>query len=334
MNLEDFYRVIRNGHVRAQGIVDTVPDPLLVLDQNLTVEAANRAFHETFNVNQDETIGKHLYDLGNGQWDIPELRRLLEDVIPKSTAIIDYEVTHDFPHIGMRTMLLTAHKLHHPDNTSRSLLLSMVDATERRHQEAGKDLLLSELQHRIKNLLALVHAMARQTSVEERSAREYRDAFLGRFDALVRAHEFTFHENKNTSLHEIIHKTLEPYITASSAILIESSSPAILQREQLQPLSLILHELATNAVKYGALSVPQGQIRVRWAPDTVDDGRLRLEWNEIGGPPASPPTSTGFGTRLIGVAAAELGGQPELDYGPNGLRAEIMLDLRPSSEGQ
>jgi PAS domain-containing protein len=140
MNLEDFYRVIRNGHVRAQGIVDTVPDPLLVLDFSLCVETANRAFHEAFKVSQDETIGKHLYELGNRQWDIPVLRHLLEDVIPKSTAIIDYEVTHDFPNIGRRTMLLTAHRLHHPDNISRTLLLSMVDATERRKRETQHDL--------------------------------------------------------------------------------------------------------------------------------------------------------------------------------------------------
>jgi two-component sensor histidine kinase len=333
MNLEDFYRVIRNGHVRAQGIVDTVPDPLLVLDQDLTVEAANRAFHETFNVSRDETIGKHLYELGNGQWDIPDLRRLLEDVIPKSTAIIDYEVTHDFPNLGRRTMLLTAHRLHHPDNVSRTLLLSMVDATERRKREAEKDVLLGELRHRIKNLLALVHAMARQTSVEGRSGEEYRDAFLGRFHALVRAHEFAFSENKNIPLQHVVERTLEPYTSLSSAVLIEPGPPVVLAPGQLQPLSLILHELATNAVKYGALSAPNGQIRVGWTVETDDAQRLRLDWQEVGGPPASAPTSTGFGTRLIQVAAAELGGHPELAYGPEGLKAEILVSLRPSSEG-
>lgn len=333
MNLEDFYRVIRNGHVRAQGIVDTVPDPLLVLDQELTVETANRAFHETFNVSQDETIGKHLYELGNGQWDIPELRRLLEDVIPKSSSIVDYEVTHDFPNLGRRTMLLTAHRLHHPDNISRTLLLSMVDATDRRKQEMEKDVLVGELRHRVKNLLALVQAMARQTSVEGRSGAEYREAFLGRFNALVRAHEFAFSENKDVPLQRVVERTLEPYTGVSSAVLIEPGPPIVLASEQLQPLSLILHELATNAVKYGALSAPNGQIRVRWSFQAEDAQRLRLDWEEVGGPPASAPTSTGFGTRLIQVAAAELGGHPELAYGPAGLKAEILIPLRPSSEG-
>nr|WP_234841269.1 PAS domain-containing protein [Sinorhizobium meliloti] len=100
----------------------------------------------TLKVGRDETIGQHLYELGNG-WDIPELRRLLEEVIPKSTAVVDYEVEHDFPSIGRRTMLVSAHRLFHPDNNSRTLLLSIVDATERRQLEAEKDVLLGELRH-------------------------------------------------------------------------------------------------------------------------------------------------------------------------------------------
>lgn len=333
MNLEDFYRVVRNGHVRAQGIVDTVPAPLLVLDQDLCVETANRAFHEIFNVSQDDTIGKHLYELGNGQWNIPELRRLLEDVIPKSSIVVDYEVEHDFPHLGRRTMLLTAHRLHHPDNIGRTLLLSMVDATERRKHESEKDVLLGELRHRIKNLLALVQAMARQTSVEGRSAQEYRDAFLGRFNALVRAHELAFSENKNLGLREVVERTLEPYAANSPAVVIEPGPQVVLSPKQLQPLSLILHELATNAVKYGALSVASGQIRVKWDLETGGARHLRLRWQEVGGPPPAPPAAAGFGTRLIQVAAAELGGHPDLVYSPVGLNAEIIVPLESSPTG-
>ncbi|WP_367153800.1 PAS domain-containing protein [Mesorhizobium sp.] len=118
MNLEDLYRLLRTGHVQAQGIVDTVPDPLLVLDAGLTVQTANRAFFKTFAVERYQTIGEHLYELGNGQWDIPELRRLLSDVIPRSTAVIDYEVEHEFPGIGRKTMLVTARTLFNPDEMS------------------------------------------------------------------------------------------------------------------------------------------------------------------------------------------------------------------------
>lgn len=329
MDLEDFYRVVRNGHVRAQGIVDTVPDPLLVLDRDLRIEAANCAFYVDFEVTEDETIGKLLYDLGIGQWDIPDLRRLLEDVIPKATAVIDYEVKHEFPHLGQRTMLLTARRLHHPAHASRTLLLSIVDATERRQREAEKDILLGELRHRMKNLLALVQAMARQTSTEGRSGAEYRDDFVGRFNALVRAHEFTFAVDTGVGLHRVIANTLEPYTSLSSALVIEPGAVAVLAAIQAQPLSLILHELATNAVKYGALSVRDGRVGIRWV---IENGGVRLYWQESGGPSASPPVAIGFGTRLIQVAAAELDAHLELHYEPTGLIAEIIIPLRTSSE--
>lgn len=328
MNLEDLYRLMRNEHVRAQGIVDTVPDPLLVLDRSLCIENASRAFYETFKVSRDETIGRCLYELGDGQWDIPELRRLLEDVIPKSTAVVDYEVAHDFPGIGRRTMLVSAHRLFHADNISRTLLLSIVDATVRRKREAEKDLLFRELRHRMKNLLTMVQAMARQTSAEGRSGQEYRDAFLGRFNALMRAHDLAFSEQDETGLHELVKRTLEPYAANPTAVVIEPGPGVALASEQILPFSLILHELATNAVKHGALSAPEGQIRIRWNVEQASGRHLRLWWQERGGPPVRPPASRGFGTRLIEFAAtSELGGQAELNFAPDGLMVEIVAPL-------
>src|SRR5688572_2272693 len=99
---------MRVAHVQAQGIVDTVREPLLVLDGKLCVQAASRSFFETFRVGRDETIGRHLYELGEGQWDVPDLRRLLEEVIPRSAAVEGYEVEHDFPRLGRRSMRLDA----------------------------------------------------------------------------------------------------------------------------------------------------------------------------------------------------------------------------------
>ena len=192
MNMEDLYRLLRAGHVQAQGIVDTVADPLLVLDQGLRVVSASRSFFETFKVDRYETIGQPLHELGDGQWDNPELRRLLGEVIPKSAAVIDYEVEHDFPGLGRRKMLLTARTLHHPDNGSHSMLLSIADITERARQDATKDMLFSELRHRMKNLLGLAQSLARQTATEGRTAEQYRDDFLGRFSALAQAHDLSF----------------------------------------------------------------------------------------------------------------------------------------------
>ena len=181
MNLEDLYRLLRGAHAQAQSIVDTVPlaaagprpRPLRPQRQpRLLPDLQGRARRDP---------RPTPYELGNGQWDIPELRHLLEAVIPKSAAVVDYEVAHDFPNLGRRTMLLTARKLPHPAGSGGTFLLAIEDATERRRHDEEQDLLLDELRHRVKNLLTLVQALAHQTEAAGRTGEEYRDDFLGRF---------------------------------------------------------------------------------------------------------------------------------------------------------
>ena len=118
----------------AQNIVDTVREPLLILDASLRVRSANRAFYQTFHVSAVETENRLIYELGNGQWDIPDLRTLLEDVVPKSSVFNDFELEHTFPVIGRRVMLLNARKLqagHHGE----LLVLAMEDVTARKRAE-------------------------------------------------------------------------------------------------------------------------------------------------------------------------------------------------------
>ncbi len=118
----------------SQDIVDTVREPLLMLDTTLLVHSANRAFYQTFQVTPEETEHHLIYELGNGQWDIPDLRRLLEDVVPKSSVFNDFELVHTFPVIGRRVMLLNARKLK-AGNHGELLVLAMEDVTERRRAE-------------------------------------------------------------------------------------------------------------------------------------------------------------------------------------------------------
>ena len=118
----------------AQNIVDTVREPLLILDTTLRVQSANRAFYQTFHVSPEETVDRLIYQLGNGQWDIPALRTLLEDIVPKSSVFDDFELEHSFPVIGRRVMLLNARKLqagHHGE----LLVLAMEDVTARKRAE-------------------------------------------------------------------------------------------------------------------------------------------------------------------------------------------------------
>jgi signal transduction histidine kinase/CheY-like chemotaxis protein len=119
----------------AQDVVDTVREPLLILDGSLRVHSANRAFYQTFGVVAEETEGQLVYELGNGQWDIPALRTLLEDIVPMSSVFNDFELEHDFPNLGRRVMLLNARKLRQR-NHAELLVLAMEDVTERRRAEA------------------------------------------------------------------------------------------------------------------------------------------------------------------------------------------------------
>ena len=218
MNIEDLYRLLRTSHVQVQGIVDTLTDPLLVLDRALCVQNVNRAFLHTFQVERDEVLGHPVYELGNGAWNAPEFRVPLEEVIPRSRAIIDYEVTRQFPGIGERTMLVNAHQLWHPDHPGTSLLMVFVDATAQHKQNADHAILVGELRHRMKNLLGVVQALARQTVTDGRTGEEYRDAFLGRLNALVKAHELDVSENDGIEVSELIDITLAPYKSGSARI--------------------------------------------------------------------------------------------------------------------
>lgn len=135
----------------AQNIVDTVREPLVILDADLCVRSANRAFYQTFRVSPEETENHHIYELGNGQWDIPALRSLLDDIVPKSSVFNDYELEHDFPTIGRKVMLLNARKLRPGDHTEY-LVLAMEDVTERRRAEA----LLAEIESYAQNIVDTV----------------------------------------------------------------------------------------------------------------------------------------------------------------------------------
>lgn len=118
--------------IAASEIVETVPSALIVLDKNLIITSANRAFYQTFRTSQSETEGSLIYDLGNRQWDIPALRTLLESVIPHRASVEGFEVEHDFLSIGRRTMLVNARKIFSPGDHDGSILLAIEDVSEER----------------------------------------------------------------------------------------------------------------------------------------------------------------------------------------------------------
>ncbi len=131
-------QAIEDAQTLAQAIVNTIHEPFLVLDARLRVVAASRSFYQTFQVDPEHTHGRLLYALGEGQWDIPALRVLLETIIPQDTAMDDFEVSHDFPGLGQRTMLLNARMVIYETSRDTTILLAFTDVTARRAIEREK----------------------------------------------------------------------------------------------------------------------------------------------------------------------------------------------------
>src|SRR5881398_1918143 len=184
----------------ALNIVDTVREPLLILDTTLRVRSANRAFYQTFHVSSEETENRLIYELGNGQWDIPDLRTLLEDVVPKSSVFNDFELEHTFPVIGRRVMLLNARRLqagHHGE----LLVLAMEDVTERRRVEEevakakeaaesanrAKSAFLANMSHEIRTPMNAIIGMTELVLETDLNAeqREYLDLVKKSADSLL-----------------------------------------------------------------------------------------------------------------------------------------------------
>jgi two-component system CheB/CheR fusion protein len=312
-----------------QAIYDTVREPLLVLDPDLRVKSANASFYGAFGVKSEGTEGRLIYDLGDRQWDIPQLREAMGEVLPHNNAFEGFEVEHDFVGLGRRAMLLNGRRL----DDHQMILLAIEDVTERRHREEHQKLLVSELNHRVKNVLATVQSIANQTARTSGSIGAFQQAFSGRIQALGHAHALLTQSNWDGAvMRDVVEEPLRAHETGRDRIRLSGESLA-LKPHAAVALSLVIYEPGTNAVKYGALSTPSGHVDVSWELTRTDRGpEVRLVWREEGGPEAKPPSARGFGLTLIERSIAhELDAGVTFDFRKEGLRCEILMPHDPSS---
>lgn len=201
-----------------------------------------------------------------------------------------------------------------------------VDVTDRKQAEQHQRLLINELNHRVKNTLALVQGIAHQ-SFKDGGTPEAKAAFEGRLEALAATHGLLTNENwQPIPLRKILDDAIAPFRSGQDIFSLAGPDVALPPKAAVT-LALAIHELGTNAAKYGALSTPAGRIRVEW---TIDGGRLSLEWRESGGPVVAPPDRRGFGSRLIERGlAAELRGTATIHFEESGVvcRVDAPLDV-------
>jgi two-component sensor histidine kinase len=202
---------------------------------------------------------------------------------------------------------------------------------ERKQAQKQQSLLIRELHHRVKNTLATVQAVVGATARSASSIDDFYHAFVGRIISLANTHTLLTEAVWQTaSLREIMEKELKPYNDARGGRVILNGPAVDLPSEAAVPIGMALHELSTNAAKYGALSAKGGQVLISWDAEPEDEGiRLKLLWEERGGPAVSPPTRQGFGSRLLHrVLATQLNAKVETDFNPEGLRVSIDAVLK------
>ncbi|TCN32527.1 PAS domain S-box-containing protein [Sinorhizobium americanum] len=220
------------------------------------------------------------------------------------------------------------------DRDSRGLALTFlgmtIDVSEQQASVQRTRLLLKELNHRVKNTLAMLQSLARQTLRQTSDPAEFMTAFAGRLQAISEAHGLlSDYEWGTIRLAELISKQLKPYVSDYAEQVEIHKDEVLLGPDQAVGLGLVLHELATNAVKYGSLSVPKGKI-VLTARSVVEEGSavLHLTWTEVGGPPVREPRRRGFGSLLIERSLDKIiGSSVKVEYLPAGVTALIRLPL-------
>jgi len=324
----------------AEAIVATVREPLVVLDQDLRVIAASRSFYGTFKANPGETEGRLLYELGNGEWDIPKLRSLLEKILPEHGAaaageIEAYEVEHDFPDIGQRTMLLNARKVFYEAGSRTNILLGIEDVTEKRVLEREKDdllrqkdVLLDELRHRVANSLQIIASiimMKARTVESEETRRHLQDAHQRVMSvAAVQEHLHASIPGVPVQLGPYLSKLCEALAHSmigdnrSISLKVRGEGGSASCRDA-ESLGLIVTELVINCLKHAFNDdTKDGQIIVAFDVAGTD-WKLSIADNGAGKPDgifAQP--KTGLGTGIVKALAKQLDAQVVTSSGPQG----------------
>ena len=324
----------------AHAIVATVREPIVVLDEDLRVIVASRSFYRIFKVSPEGTEGKLLYELGDGEWDIPKLRMLLGKIIPEHGTMEDYEVEHEFAGLGHRTMCLNARQVFYEGGAGTTILLGIEDVTEKRILEREKDdllrdkgVLFEELQHRVGNSLQIIASiiMMKVRTVGSEETRVQLQDTHKRVMSVATVQQ-QLHASGATGQIE-----MGPYLSklceALSNSMISDDRPISLKVldiagsancREAESLGLIVTELVINSLKHAFnADTKDGQITVAYDVSGTD-WKLSIADNGVSRPTgAFPQPKTGLGTGIVNALAKQLNAQVETVSGSQGTTVSI-----------
>jgi PAS domain S-box-containing protein len=318
------------AHRRASEILESVTDAFYAVDRDWRLTYVNRRAEQLWGRPRDRLLGHRLWEVFPG---VADLEATEDYRLHARAARGRAPLQAEFRSAALGSWVSASF---YPQADGGGLSVYFRDVGARKEAEERQALLLKELAHRVKNTLALVLSLARQTGARATAVADFLGLFEGRLRALAVVHELLTESGwRSASLVALARLVLaahagpgeegEGRITAA----IEDDVP--LRPAAAQDLVLVLHELATNAAKHGALSAPGGAVALE---GRVEGGELILVWREAGGPPAAPPAARGFGSTLLEQAVAhQQGGRVELDWRPEGLACTLRLPLAAVMDG-
>lgn len=314
----------RLGHDPASlGVVDSLPLAVFRVDKNGRLRFLNRHGEGLFGVEAAVALGLTIREAGWPDQGCEPLEKLLADCLACGK-----DVAVEFRYRGGWYLARIVPEFV-ADGTIDSMTGAVQEITEQRLREAESELLIRELTHRIKNTLATVQSIASMMRYEKADPDVAFATFEARLAALGDAHSLLADGQwESVPLEQIITTALKPFGHGFQLV----GPHLVLKSQAVLTLSMVFHELATNAAKYGALSVPSGRVSVAWSvgvDETKGERFLSLVWFEAGGPPVKPPTRKGFGRILIerGVGF-DLKGSARMDFYPDGLCCELIIPAR------
>jgi PAS domain S-box-containing protein len=320
---------VAESEARLRAVVDTAPDAIVVMDEQSVVRSFNQGAERIFGYAAAEVVGRHIAMLMSGHLAARHNEGVSNYLRTGERRVIGVGAELEGLRKNGTVVPLEASIGAWHDATGAQFFTGVLrDITERRAAAERQSLLAREVDHRAKNALAVVQSVLRLTPADEPKA--FVKAVEARVAALARAHSLLAEEGWiGASLRAIAQKELAAYAQVQeqgSAVLLDGPSLAI-SSVAVQPLAMVLHELATNAAKYGALSAEGGKVSVNWHPDQ-NLGLLYIGWTESDGPPVVAPSRRGFGSRLIeATVRGQLGGSVEWHWERAGLICNVELPL-------
>jgi chemotaxis protein methyltransferase CheR len=319
----------------AKAIVDTVREPILVLDSDLQVVVASRSFYSMFDTTRDAVEGRRIYEVEGGVWNVPELRVLLEKIVPEQGVMEGYEVEREFPRLGHRAMILNARKVFYVGNGNTTILLSIEDATERRRTERAlqqlleqKDVLLSEMSHRVANSLQIIASilLMKARTVKSAETRVHLQDAHRRVMSVASVQEHLQgsgrgdHISVGSYLSRLCETLASSMIADDSQISLDVvSTEGTTTSKEAVSLGLIVTEMVINALKHAFPdNTRAGRVVVGYEVDGAN-WKLSISDNGVGFSDRVPSTKrTGLGTSLVKALAQQLEAQVEIVSSPTG----------------